>query len=281
MKKTGIRKLLFCCIGAMLLLALLPAQAFAAKASIKLNKSKVNVAADGTVRLKATVTGKDSKVTWESSDKSVAVVNSKGKVTAKKKGRVTITASANGKTAQCIVTVKKKSADYKAPYKAFLEKGVTGGGRANWYCVLDIDGKDAPELIVTSDGGRFATYYVYTVKNGEVISLGDYFAFEVPSNPPVIKYVKKQKGIMTEESTDSVGGIWNNLYKISGSKIAVSYRIRRTSNPSVAYYAGKTAMTEKKVSKAAYTSARKKYFGGSKKYTMLSNTAANRQASFG
>lgn len=48
------------------------------------------------------------KIKWSTSDKKIATVSSKGKVTAKKPGKVTITArSSNGKKATCKVTVKK------------------------------------------------------------------------------------------------------------------------------------------------------------------------------
>ncbi len=45
-------------------------------------------------------------VTWKSSKPSVASVNSKGKVSAKKAGKCTITASVDGKNLTCTVTVK-------------------------------------------------------------------------------------------------------------------------------------------------------------------------------
>lgn len=79
------------------------------KPSIKLNKSNATIYTSGnkTIQLNATVKGSSKKVTWKSSNKTVATVNSKGKVTAKKAGTVTITAKANGVTAKCIVTVKK------------------------------------------------------------------------------------------------------------------------------------------------------------------------------
>lgn len=47
------------------------------------------------------------KITYKTSNKKVAVVNSKGKITAKKKGKATITVkTSNGKKAVCKVTVK-------------------------------------------------------------------------------------------------------------------------------------------------------------------------------
>lgn len=48
-------------------------------------------------------------ITWKSSDKKVASVNSKGKLTPRKLGTTTITASYNGLKKTCKVTVKKSS----------------------------------------------------------------------------------------------------------------------------------------------------------------------------
>lgn len=76
-------------------------------ASIKLNKSSSSVYIGKSIKLKATVKGKSSKVTWSSSNKKVATVSASGKVTGKKAGKVTICAKANGKTAKCTVTIKK------------------------------------------------------------------------------------------------------------------------------------------------------------------------------
>ena len=76
----------------------------ASAATIKLNKTKVTVYAGKTVNLK--MQGTKKKVTWKSSNKSVATVY-KGKVTAKKAGTATITAKVSGKSYKCKVTVKK------------------------------------------------------------------------------------------------------------------------------------------------------------------------------
>lgn len=50
-----------------------------------------------------------SKITWKSSNPKIATVDSKGVVTGKKKGTVTITAKANGITKKCKVTVAEPS----------------------------------------------------------------------------------------------------------------------------------------------------------------------------
>ena len=78
---------------------------------VKLNKTKATIKKGKTLTLKATVTPSTnviSTVKWTSSNKNIATVNSKGKITAKKAGTVTITVkTTNGKTAKCKITVKK------------------------------------------------------------------------------------------------------------------------------------------------------------------------------
>ncbi len=78
--------------------------------SIRLNKSSVTLYTRGmtTVQLRAAVSGSSKKVTWKSSNRSVASVSSSGKVTAHKTGSAKITASANGVSASCRISVKKK-----------------------------------------------------------------------------------------------------------------------------------------------------------------------------
>ena len=84
--------------------------------SVKLNKKAISLKAKGkakqkTYTLKATVTkgANNKKVKWTTSNKKVAVVNSKGKVTAKKKGTCYISVTSTDgsrKTAKCKVIVK-------------------------------------------------------------------------------------------------------------------------------------------------------------------------------
>jgi len=73
-------------------------------ASIKINKTKKTLNVKQTYTLK--ITGSKKKVKWSSSNKKVATVNAKGKVTAKKKGTATITAKVNGKKYTCKIKVE-------------------------------------------------------------------------------------------------------------------------------------------------------------------------------
>ena len=79
----------------------LPAEA----ASPKLNKKKVTLYVEQTVRLK--VNNTKAKVTWSSNKKAVASVSKKGVVTAKKAGKAKITAKVSGRKYTCAVTVRK------------------------------------------------------------------------------------------------------------------------------------------------------------------------------
>lgn len=74
-------------------------------AVVKLNKTKVTLNVGKSTQL--SVKGTKKKVTWESLNKKVATVSSKGKVTAKKKGTAKIIAKVTGKKYICKVTVKE------------------------------------------------------------------------------------------------------------------------------------------------------------------------------
>ena len=59
-----------------------------------------------TIKPKLTPSGAETKITYSSSNKKIATVNAKGKVTAKKKGTATITVKAGNVIRTCVVTVK-------------------------------------------------------------------------------------------------------------------------------------------------------------------------------
>ena len=79
------------------------------KPAVKASASAKTVFVGGTSQIKVEKTGVSGKVTYTSSNKSVAVVSTGGKVTAKKAGTATITVKCGGYKATCRITVKKGS----------------------------------------------------------------------------------------------------------------------------------------------------------------------------
>ncbi len=78
--------------------------------TIRLDKTTYSAMEDETFFLIAT-TNSARSVRWTSDDPTVASVNSSGRVIAKKVGTVKITADAEGKTAECVVTVTASDRD--------------------------------------------------------------------------------------------------------------------------------------------------------------------------
>ncbi len=83
----------------------------AAKKAIKLDKSSVTIKKGKSITLKATTSKKKAKIKWSTSNKKVAPVTQKGKVTGKKPGKAIITAKIKGtsKKATCRVKVQKNN----------------------------------------------------------------------------------------------------------------------------------------------------------------------------
>ena len=77
--------------------------------SVTLDQTDLTLDANGTAKLTATVKPDDATTktaTWKSDNEGVATVDNYGNVTAKAAGTATITATADGKSASCKVTVK-------------------------------------------------------------------------------------------------------------------------------------------------------------------------------
>lgn len=85
----------------------------ASTTNVSLDKTSLHITKGSSATLKATITPSDSaeKLTWTSSNTSVATVDSKGKITAKAMGKSKITAKSGSKSASCVVTVDKSSVD--------------------------------------------------------------------------------------------------------------------------------------------------------------------------
>ena len=114
----------------------------------KLNKQKATLYKGKSTTLK--VTGAAGKVTWKSSKPSVASVNGKGKVTAKKAGTASITAKVNGKTYRCKVTVKNPSLNKT---KLSLKKGRSYSLKLNGASVKSFKSSN-PKVASVSRSGK-------------------------------------------------------------------------------------------------------------------------------
>lgn len=79
---------------------------------VKISATKKNIYVKKKAKLKVTGGSEDS-VTWNSSNKKVATVNSNGVVTAKKAGKTTVTAVKDGITMECVVKVKNPTIKVK------------------------------------------------------------------------------------------------------------------------------------------------------------------------
>ena len=84
-----------------------PASSIVEASSIKLSKTKYTLFVGNTYTLK--IKGTTKKIKWSSNNKKIAIVNSSGKVTTKKKGSCIITAKVNGKKYNCKITVKNST----------------------------------------------------------------------------------------------------------------------------------------------------------------------------
>ncbi len=214
MKKLFMKRAWICLLALSACLLLFPADAQAASPRISNNKITLTVGNKKTLKVKNT----QKKVSWSSSQKSVAKVNAKGKteaiVTAVKPGSATITAKVNGKKYKCKVTVKKAgfAKEFKGgngtkrnPYKvSSLEqlKNVKKHNGKYFIQVADIDGGGAVFKPMFSEKSPFTGTYDgggHTISNLRFRESGDAGIFRVVGEKGIIQnlIVKKIKFIQS------------------------------------------------------------------------------------
>lgn len=250
-----------------------------AKPAVRLNKSSVTLTLGKTVsvKLKASVTGTKSKVKWSSSNKKVAVVNSSGKVTAKKAGTATITAKAGKVSAKCRITVKKKESvktrnkKALAAYGKILQKnkfsGIYGTGLADVFYLLDINGDGVKELITRKD----KVIYIYTYDGNKAVQILTRGGWGGNS----LTYYKKSKVLLFYQSGSGI--LENTYYVMKNGKMTAAARIGINYTAEKAEY----ELNGKKASKASVDKYRQKLSKESAvklEYNVFKkNTSANRK----
>ena len=148
---------------------------------IALDKSELTLTEGDSTTLYATLTpeGAAGTVSWKSSDEKVATVDSNGTVTAVAPGTATITATVNGQSATCKVTVEEKKANEPTkPCTAYNGKEFftpgnwddsTGNAKPRDESILDENGN----LVFTSDTkSRFDLFHC-AGENGSYLHYGD------------------------------------------------------------------------------------------------------------
>ncbi len=239
--------------------------------SVKLNKTSVTINKGKTETLTATVSPSDAnnkKVTYKSSDTSVATVDNNGKVTAIKKGTATITVTTEdgNKTATCKVTVNvpvssvklnKTSVNIKKGKTATLSatvspsdannKKVTYKSSNTSVATVDKSGKitakargSAKITVTTEDGKKTATATVKVLQEGTCNLLKTSGKLKITSstityntsctNDAVIKelYYKIGDGSYTKLSNVKTGTIKYTPPSVYSRTITFKLKITRT-----------------------------------------------------
>ncbi len=130
---------------------------------VKLNKETLELFTDGSETLTATVepgNATNKNVTWSSSDETIATVDNNGTVTAVGAGEATITSTAGGITATCVVHVRKPAT-------------VEASGSTNLSFTTDRNEFTLTAIVYGENLSQEPNCWEWTVANTDVVSLSD------------------------------------------------------------------------------------------------------------
>lgn len=174
------------------------------------------------------LTGNTQKVKWSTSNKNIATVNSKGKVTAKKNGTATITATIGKKKFTCKVTVKKLSnkylsqnvtyESYEAPNELIVK--FTNNNNVNLQCYFEVVYYDeSGNMIFTDD--FFKNYFNVIETGKDQIA---YFSY------PKDDYSRYKIKVSSKLQNSAIGMVDNIKVTSSSSSNGVTAKIQNTSS---------------------------------------------------
>ena len=167
--------------------------------SIMLNKTALSLYVNSTETLTAIVSPDNAynkTLHWESSNPSVATVDSNGNVKAISRGEAVITATAvdgQGAKAECTVTVKKKSSGGSVFFWD-LKFDTNGGSKIDTVTEWEYSTIDLDEYVPEKEGYKFVGWYadedltkeideVYLTKDTTVYAKWEKIEEEVPEEP--------------------------------------------------------------------------------------------------
>ena len=238
-KKKGIKSLALL-LALILTIGFSPVTNVEAKAAPRLNYRKVTLVQGKKKRLKVKNLKKGRKVKWYSTKKSVATVNKKGIVKAKKKGKAYIVAKVGKKKYRCKVIVKKKVSKKKSKKKSSkktatkkpigsVKKQLPGDCIAKWSVL------DQPTLAVNNKTNLF-NYLTYHGKKINVTSNSVKVKYYKWLSSDTSKLVIDKYGVATGKKSGTVkitcrymlrsGEWWSTISTVSvveTNKINVSY----------------------------------------------------------
>lgn len=172
------------------------------QAAVRLNKKTATIRAGKTTQLK--VRGTKEKVTWRSTQKSIADVSSTGLVTAKKLGTAKICAKVSGKKYYCKVTVTGSATDTKS------------GGKLN-----PLSAYDEHTIQYYDDGKKIGTFKIRLKKFMSGESAADYILQNqdnpTPSNTQEYLYFQFQIKYISGSEVVAAKDLFSYYYNIYDS----------------------------------------------------------------
>lgn len=168
--------------------------------SITLDKSKVDMLVSGELTLTATVLPDDAtypEVTWTSSNENAATIDQSGKVTAVGVGKAVVTATVDGKTAQCAISVTSGKMEKPEVQRGNIRGRIVdskGNALAGFTVVLHSD----PITAVTDANGAFVfpdvplTNHTLLIEASDGSEIGRYgLSFTQGSQSSIVKGEKE------------------------------------------------------------------------------------------